>query len=156
MDAGTGAGDEAEEVFASDARDYRNWLLDQGRAPNTVNRALTSLRLFLDAVGRQGVDNPFRKLDLVEIVEQAPRALTRNEWNAVRREAEKLAKRDHGLALALICLMRYAGPRVGEVAALKLPDVQASQRSGKLIIRRGKGLKHRETPEVHQVRAIGG
>ncbi len=43
-------------------------------------------------------------------------------------------------------------PRVGEVAALQLPDVHMGQRSGLLIIRRGKGLKHREVPLVREAR----
>lgn len=147
-----GRGHRIGEIMPSDARDYRDWLVRQQKSPATVNRALTSLRLLMDAQGRQGDRNPFRKVDLVDVVERPPRALTRNEWNAVRREAERLSPRDHSLALALVCLMRYAGPRVGEVAALQLPDVQASQRGGKLIIRRGKGLKHREVPLVLEAR----
>src|SRR5437660_11901533 len=66
------------------------------------------------------------------------------------RCAEQLVRRDHGLALALATLFRYAGPRVSEVAALQIPDVQVSVRRGLLIIRRGKGLKHREIPLVQE------
>ena len=61
-------------------------------------------------------------------------------------------ERDHGLALALATLFRYAGPRVSEVAALQIPDVQIGARRGLLIIRRGKGLKHREVPLVQEAR----
>src|SRR5437764_9793494 len=42
--------------------------------------------------------------------------------------------------------------RVPEVAALQIPDVQVSARRGLLIIRRGKGLKHREIPLVQEAR----
>lgn len=48
--------------------------------------------------------------------------------------------------------MRYAGPRVGEVAALQLADVSLSTRRGTLIMRSGKGLKHREVPLVIDAR----
>jgi site-specific recombinase XerD len=89
---------------------------------------------------------------MIEIVEPAPVALSKTEWNAVRRSAEAAARRDHGLALALANLFRYAGPRVSEVAALQIPDVQISARRGLLIIRRGKGLKHREIPLVQEAR----
>lgn len=89
---------------------------------------------------------------MIEIVEPAPVALSKTEWNAVRRCAEQAARRDHGLALALATLFRYAGPRVSEVAALQIPDVQISARRGLLIIRRGKGLKHREIPLVQEAR----
>jgi site-specific recombinase XerD len=138
-------------VTVQEAKHYRDYLLDLGRAPATVNRALVSLALFLDATGRQ-MDNPFRKIDRVEQVERPPRALSYGVWCAVEQAADQMVAVDHGLALALVCLMRYAGPRVGEVAALQLLDVQISSRRGLLIIRRGKGLKHREVPLIVDVR----
>jgi site-specific recombinase XerD len=58
----------------------------------------------------------------------------------------------HGLALALVCLLCFAGPRVAEVAALCIPDVRLAARHGLLVIRRGKGLKHREVPLVRDAR----
>src|SRR5258708_20208489 len=89
---------------------------------------------------------------MIDIVEPAPVALSKTEWNSVRRCAEQATRRDHGLAFALATLFRYAGPRVSEVAALQIPDVQISARRGLLIIRRGKGLKHREIPLVQEAR----
>lgn len=139
------------DLTAYDIKAYRDDLIRRGRAPATVNRALISLGLFLEATGRPG-RNPVRVVDRVAEIERAPRALTRVEWAAVRRAAAHLVDRDGGLALALACLMRYAGPRVGEVAALQLPDVHLSARRGLLIIRRGKGLKRREVPLVLEAR----
>ncbi len=139
----------AIEVTSTDAKTYRDHLLAKRYAPTTINRALISLMLFFDTI--EG-SNPFRNLTMIEIVEPAPVALSKTEWNAVRRCAEAAARRDHGLALALATLFRYAGPRVSEVAALQIPDVQISARRGLLIIRRGKGLKHREIPLVQEAR----
>ena len=96
--------------------------------------------------------NPFRYLTMIDVVEPAPVALSKTEWNAVRRCAEQLVRRDHGLALTLATLCRYACPRVSEVAALQIPDLQISARRGLLIIRRGKGLKHREIPLIQEAR----
>jgi len=141
----------AAEVTAQDVRDYRDYLVGAGRAPATVNRALVSLSLFLTAAGRTA-DNPVRKVDRVDVVARPPQALSHTEWNAVRRAAVTLLSRDHGLAVALVCLMRFAGPRVGEVAALRLPDVRLTARRGLLVIRRGKGLKYREVPLVLEAR----
>jgi site-specific recombinase XerD len=143
------AGLKATEVTPTDAKTYRDHLLAKRYAPTTINRALISLMLFFDTIGGA---NPFRNLTMIDIVEPAPVALSKIEWNAVRRCAEAAATRDHGLALALATLFRYAGPRVSEVAALQIPDVQISARRGALIIRRGKGLKHREVPLVQEVR----
>jgi site-specific recombinase XerD len=74
------------EVTAQDVRDYRDALLDAGRAPATVNRALASLGLFLAATGRTA-DNPVRAVDRIDVVERPPQALAWPEWNAVRRAA---------------------------------------------------------------------
>jgi site-specific recombinase XerD len=139
----------ATEVTPLDAKTYRDHLLAKRHAPTTINRALISLMLFYDSIGNA---NPFRNLTMIDIVEPAPVALSKTEWNAVRRCAEQLIRRDHGLALALATLFRYAGPRVSEVAALQIPEVQISARRGLLIIRRGKGLKHREVPLVQETR----
>jgi site-specific recombinase XerD len=137
------------EVTTTDAKAYRDSLLAKRYAPTTINRALISLMLFFDTIE---ATNPFRHLTMIEVLEPAPVALSKTEWNAVRRLAEAAARRDHGLALALAALFRYAGPRVSEVAALQIPDVQVSARRGLLIIRRGKGLKHREIPLVQEAR----
>jgi site-specific recombinase XerD len=139
----------ATEVTPTDAKTYRDHLLAKRHAQTTINRALISLMLFFDTLDGT---NPFRHLTMIEVVEPAPAALAKTEWNAVRRCAEQLVRRDHGLALALATLFRYAGPRVSEVAALQIPDVQVSARRGLLIIRRGKGLKHREVPLVQEAR----
>jgi len=137
------------EVTPTDAKTYRDHLLAKRYAPTTINRALISLMLFFDTIAGT---NPFRNLTMIAIVEPAPVALSKTEWNAVRRCAVQAARRDHGLALALATLFRYAGPRVSEVAALQIPDVQVGVRRGLLIIRRGKGLKHREVPLVQEAR----
>ncbi len=139
----------ATEVTSIDAKTYRDHLLAKRYAPTTINRALISLMLFFDT--REGT-HPFRNLTMIDVVESAPVALSKTQWNAVRRCAEATARRDHGLALALATLFRYAGPRVSEVATLQIPDVQVGARRGLLIIRRGKGLKHREIPLVQEAR----
>lgn len=125
----------ATKVTPTDAKTYRDHLLAKHYTPTTINRALISQMLFFDTI--EGT-NPFRHLTMIDMVEPAPRALSKTEWNAVRRYAEAAARRDHGLALALATLFRYAGPRVSEVAALQIPDVQILARRGLLVIRRGK------------------
>ncbi len=141
----------AAALTAQDVRDYRDSLVEVGRAPATVNRALTSLSLFLGAAGR-AADNPVRQVDRVDVVARPPQALSRLEWNALRRAAVALTRRDHGLALALVCLLRFAGPRVAELVALCIGDVRLWARHGVLTIRRGKGLKYREVPLVRDAR----
>ena len=88
----------ATEITPIDAKTYRDHLLAKRFAPTTINRALISLMLFFDTLDGT---NPFRHLTMIEVVEPAPVALSKTEWNAVRRCAEQLVRRDHGLALAL-------------------------------------------------------
>src|SRR5260370_23013508 len=115
----------ATEVTPTDAKTYRDHLLAKRYAPTTINRALISLMLFFDTIDGT---NPFRHLTMIEIVEPAPVALSKTEWNAVRRCAEAPARPDHALPFPLATPFRYAGPRVSGVAALRIPDVQISAR----------------------------
>ena len=52
------------------------------------------------------------------------------------------ARRDE----ALLNLFLYTGLRVGEATALRLDDVILNERSGRVIVRAGKGRKYREIP----------
>jgi hypothetical protein len=72
---------------------FRGGLHAMRLAPTTINRALISLMLFFDTIDGT---NPFRNLTMIDIVEPAPVALSKTEWNAVRRCAEQAARRDHG------------------------------------------------------------
>jgi site-specific recombinase XerD len=95
---------------------------------------------------------------MIDVVEPAPVAFSKTEWNVVRGCAEQLVRRDHGLAFALAILFRYAGPRDSEVAALQTPDMFRSQHgsvcSPFAVIRRGKGLKHREIPLIQEAHEL--
>src|SRR5947199_2590812 len=121
----------AAEITPIDAKAYRDHLLAKRFAPTTINRALISLMLFFDTIDGT---NPFRHLTMIEVVEPAPVALSKTEWNAVRRCAEQLVRRDHGLALALATLFRSAGARVSEVPALQLTVVHVSSRRSSIMI----------------------
>jgi integrase len=126
------------DLTVGDAKDYSGTLLARGQSPATINRALTSLTLFCNASGRA--------VNRVDLVEHAPQALKHSAWNAVRRAAEQASQRDHAVVLALVCLIRYAGLRVGEVAALREPNLVLSPRRGTVIVRRGKGSNTARSP----------
>jgi site-specific recombinase XerD len=134
------------------AREYRQHLMDKRLSPFTVNRRLGTVAQFLSWLEVPESQNPSRRLKRVEIERVAPKALTRNEWNALRRAAESQIAKDSGLALAVISLCRHAGLRAGEVAALSVADVELAERSGRATIRQGKGMKHRVVPLVLEAR----
>ncbi|HEY76683.1 MAG TPA: tyrosine-type recombinase/integrase [Thermoflexia bacterium] len=58
--------------------------------------------------------------------------------------------------VAIIALLARAGLRVGEVVALDVEDVELNERSGWVLVRRGKGLKERHVPLSKEARkALG-
>ena len=150
-------------VTGEDARSYRNFLVSStgtertlptrrgtqqtGRlSPATVNRRLGTLAALLDFLGTPSGRNPFRGVKRITLERGAPRALSRTEWNAVRRSAAAWEAKDGGLALAVVSLLRHAGLRASELTGLAASDVTMSEKAGQVRIRLGKGMKARFVP----------
>ena len=135
-----------KNVGMTTARQYRDFLIVEHKKASTVNRRTHSISAFLSYLDVPEKENPFRNLKQISIVRGAPKSLDRNEWNEVRRCAENLRGKDYGLSLAMISLLRHAGLRVSELVALKLRDIEINEKSGKVFVRKGKGLKERMVP----------
>ena len=139
-DLGAVMADENERTFI--ARDWRTHLKHVRRyAPISVNQALAALHTYCQFAG---VSTPQVKRE--DMPNLAPRALEKDEQLRLLRAIEKLsgkwAPRDKAIAYTLF----YGGLRVAEVAGLNLADVIVSDRRGKVIVRKGKGDRLRETP----------
>ncbi|MBO8128229.1 MAG: tyrosine-type recombinase/integrase [Peptococcaceae bacterium] len=81
----------------------------------------------------------------------APKSLTRREQRALARAVERYGSpRDK----ALIQTMLGSGLRVSEIARLERQDVIIRERSGKIVVRAGKGMKYREVPIGPQTRKV--
>lgn len=149
---------------------YLKYLNSKQYALNTVARHGAALRvfgLFLQSNGITPV-NPAAKIKNVKPDPSDPRGLDdeqrakleyvfRMPWErtanktARRREkvlAPKLLVRDRAMMLT----MMYAGPRVSELVGLDIGDVEIKQRSGRILIRDGKGGKPRQVDIPRQVR----
>jgi len=133
--------DEHERTFA--ARDWRTHLKHTRRlSPASVNQALAALHTFCQFAGLSTPD--VQREDLPQL---APRALNEAEQKRLLRAIERTpSARDKAIAYTLF----YTGLRIAEVAGLDLSDVIVSDRRGKVIVRRGKGDRQRETP-LHPV-----
>lgn len=141
------------EASPLDLVQYRNYLQAEGKAPATINRALISLRLFYSWMKSQGIvaDNPVEVIKPVTVAAQhIPKWLNRNQQAALVRAVRGGHKRDE----VLIGIMLHVGLRVSEVCALEREDIVLSERSGKIIVRRGKGNKYREVPANKTIRRI--
>ncbi|KKN21378.1 hypothetical protein LCGC14_0925950 [marine sediment metagenome] len=150
----TGEAFDPQAVNPRDITEYRGFLITRGRKPATVNRRLVALQRFYRWARRRGhvTDNPFDVLEGVHVKQQqgvAPKWLDQKDQNALLRAVRrKRNSRD----LAVVELMLRAGLRVSELAGLRLDDVEMGQRSGKVIVREGKGGKYREVPLSKEVR----
>lgn len=151
-------------VTQADVRLYRQHLLAVRRlAPATVNRHLAALRAFARWARDAGLagHNPLDGVRAVAMEQPGPRWLSRQEQQKLLRAAEKEitlgAYRARGdkahpayvwprRDLALIVLLLNTGLRLAEVAALTLADVEINERSGRVVVRQGKGRKWREVP----------
>lgn len=93
-----------------------------------------------------GHGDPFDALESVFLKEQkntAPRWLARNEQQALLRAVREKGRRHD---LAVIQTLLGIGLRISELAALKVSDLDISERKGTLQVRAGKGAKAREIP----------
>lgn len=137
-----------------DIVEYRNWLQNQNKAPATINRKLVILNVFYNWLVKQGIipDNPVTDVKPVKTNEAiAPRWLTRQEQAALMRAVRASGNaRDE----AIITLLLHTGLRVGELCRLHKEDIIIGERSGKVIVRAGKGNKYREVPLNKTVRKI--
>jgi len=122
------------------ACEWRTYLTGvRGLAANTVNIRLSALRGLARACGRRldvrGIRSVKPPVDVLSAREVGRlfAALDGDRW---------IDKRN----VALAALMVRAGLRVGEVVALDMDDLQLGERSGSVLVRRGKGRKERRVP----------
>jgi len=131
--------DEPDAALLTDdeVRDYRVYLTGvKGYKAATVNAYLAPIRAIVRAQGRmlkvkgvKQVQKPVETLDARDLG-RLINAVDGPHWSD---------KRD----VALINVMARAGLRVSEALALRVDDVELGPRSGKLLVREGKGLKSR-------------
>ncbi|MEW6726851.1 MAG: tyrosine-type recombinase/integrase [Bacillota bacterium] len=132
-------------VTSLDVADYRRYLLSQKRKSATVNNALDALSSFFAWAKGEGIvqADPTEGVRRAPEERSAPRWLTRRDVGALVRAAQKYgSKRDQ----ALVTLLLHTGLRVSEAVGLTTADVVIRDRSGHVIVRRGKGGKYREVP----------
>jgi site-specific recombinase XerD len=127
--------------------------LQRSAASSTVNVHICALRAFcLWLTERGDLDlNPALRLKATGNSEPlAPKSLKPPQVNALLRAAQQTrhAARDY----AILQMLVQTGLRIGECTALRLGDIQISERQGQVIIRTGKGNKRRVVPLNASVR----
>jgi site-specific recombinase XerD len=128
-----------------EVRQYRAYLLGQGRAAATINGHLAAIRGLAHSVGRR------IEVDNVDAVEPPIEALNGRELGRMLAVVEGDGWMDER-NVALVSTMVRAGLRVGEVVALDVDDVELDERSGRATVWKGKGEKQRQVRLGKQVR----
>jgi site-specific recombinase XerD len=139
-----------DEITPADIRAYREFLQEQlpPTAPATINRRLAALRRFFSWAKENHYTDiqPAKRIRNVEIVSNGPKSLDRKQWHRLQRSVEQ-ARGIQGIRdRCIIITLYHTGLRAGELAALRLSDITLSDRSGQVMVRRGKGNKARRVP----------
>ena len=141
-------------------RGYKQYLLEQGNKPKTINRRLAALAAYAHWLEQAGyvknARNPVQGVKAVREVALAPKWLDKKQraalLRAVDKEVEDAVHRYPRLRLmylrdaAIVKLILYAGLRVGEIIQLLMGDIILDERKGSVVVREGKGTKRREIP----------
>lgn len=109
-------------------------------APATVKRRLACLKAMFGRLRRQGVvrETPFAGIDLcIRLPQRLPRCLQGEEARGLLQAAESA-----GATARLAALLLFAtGMRIGELAAVRIEDIDLEQRSIRIF---GKGSRERQ------------
>lgn len=155
----------AKSLTPTDLRLYRDHLVQAKLKPTSINANLAALRALGTFISEKtNSADPSAKLRGIETTRQhAPKSLTRQELFKLQRALDH--RRAHterrGNALtwvvrdeAIIALLLNTGLRVAELCSLDVGDIIVNPRGGKVIVRHGKGRKHREVPLNANVREV--
>ena len=150
----TGETFDAQAVDSRDIQDYKGYLTVRGRAPATINRRLIAVKGFFRWAKQQGLVNesPFEIIARVLVKQQkdtAPRWLDRQEQLALLRAVRKGGSRRD---LAIVQTLLGTGLRISELGALKLTDLEITDRKMAIHVRQGKGSKARDIPLDNRTR----
>ncbi|MHA3124383.1 tyrosine-type recombinase/integrase (plasmid) [Legionella pneumophila] len=131
-------------ITPTDARQYKQHLVDTGLRPPTINRRLLSLKYFLEWGWRtKKIKYRFPLPKTVRQSQSIPKWLNRCQQNQLLRHIEQLGStRD----IAIVKILLNTGLRVSELCGLKWSDIMMSDRKGKLLVNAGKGSKYRDVP----------
>jgi len=137
---------DTKRITMMDVTSFKRYLREERRqAVSTVNRALVSLRRYLDwLVGQEHLStNPAKEVKELRLQQLTPKGLERSQVRRLLREVEL---RQDIRAMAIFSLSLHTGCRVSDLVQLELQDLLINERSGAVVFRFGKGGKQRTVP----------
>jgi site-specific recombinase XerD len=136
-------------------RDIADWKAYQQTveqaAPATINTRLVALsRYFKWALAHHLVrDDPTASISGLRLPARRPKAL---DDVAVRRLLRQVHQSSQLRDIAIVELLLGTGLRISELLALQVIDIVLKDRSGEVVVRRGKGGSQRRVPLTAPVR----
>jgi integrase/recombinase XerC len=141
----------------SELREWRAHLREERRLePATVNRKLAALQSLLRWAESEGIAPEIAVPKSLRQVKPPPRWLDRKQQRALVRAVEKSGRAQESSRardVGLVKLLLHTGLRVEEAVDLRWADVKVRERSGSLVVRKGKGRKQRTVPLNSEARA---
>lgn len=135
----------------AELRDWKRHLREERQLePATVNRKLAAARSFLRWALAAGHAPEIVGPKSIREVRRPPRWLSGAEQRALLRAARRSGRpRD----AELITLLLHTGLRLDEAAEMRRPHLTVKDRSGSLVVPKGKGRKQRTIPLNAEARA---
>jgi len=137
---------DSTRITTMDLTSFRRYLREEKhQAVSTVNRALVSVRKYLDWLVSQGhlEINPGKVVKELYRQQLTPKGLERNQ---VRKLLREIQLRKDVRASAIFNLFLHTGCRVSDLVQIELQDLIINDRSGSVVFRNGKGGKERQVP----------
>lgn len=131
-------------ITPTDLRFYKQYLVDAGMKPNSINRKLRVLKSFINyLIETDRIKQRFPIPKPVRDTVVAPRWLDKNQQNSMLRHLEKYSnERDY----AIIKILLNTGLRVSELITLKWTDVRMTDKKGAITVRYSKANRYRDVP----------
>jgi site-specific recombinase XerD len=111
-------------------------------SPYTVRKEIKILRGFGHWMEREGFGNPFCRLEIPTVPKELVETLTQEEIHRIL-DTQNAGTVNGARNLAVVMLMLDSGPRISEVADLRLAHLNLEDREVKIM---GKGRKERRIP----------
>ncbi|MFC1678003.1 tyrosine-type recombinase/integrase, partial [Planctomycetota bacterium] len=137
---------DCSRITTMDLTSFKRYLREEKKqAVSTVNRALVSIRRYLDWLVEQGKleANPGKVVKELRRQQLVPKGLERSQ---VRKLLREIDLRNDIRSKAIFTFFLNTGCRVSDLVQIELQDLMIGDRSGSVVFRNGKGSKERQVP----------
>lgn len=143
---------DCSRITTIDLTSFKRYLRqEKQQAVSTVNRALVSIRGYLEWLVEQGrlESNNGKAVKELKKQQLVPKGLERSQ---VRKLLREIDLRNDIRGKAIFTLFLNTGCRVSDLVQIELQDLIIGERSGNVIFRNGKGNKERQVPLTSECR----